>query len=272
MKHAPCRIHGGLPLKATEYDKVIVKLFGKVYRENLDRIEFTKEQLVDVCAEVGIPIKNVPDILYTYRSRRSLPDAIAETGNWIFQGLGKGKYAFLKLKRSPHIDIPKDLEVIRIPDSTPEIVLKHCGADEQSVLTKVRYNRLVDTFLSLTAYHLQGHFRTFLNGIGQVEIDELYVALDTDGHQYVIPVEAKGPDPREKLGVAQIGWLIAFANERYPKLTAKPVAVKSWEDGSIFLLEFNTATDLDEIRTVSYRRYSLVHEEGRAAAQTRLAV
>lgn len=259
-------------MRETEYDKVIVKLFEKVYREDQDRIEFTKDQLIDICSEIDIPIKNIPDILYTYRSRSDLPESITRTGNWILQGLGKGKYAFLKLRRSPHVDIPQDLEVVQVPDSTPEIVLKYCGTDEQSVLTKVRYNRLIDTFLSLTAYHLQGHLRTSLDGIGQVEIDELYVAIDTDGHQYVIPVEAKGPDPREKLGVAQIGWLIAFANQRYPRLMAKPVAVKSSEDGSIFLLEFNTAADLNDIRTVSYRRYSLFHEEERTAVQAKLPV
>lgn len=246
-----------------DYDRVIAALFERIFKPQARELPFTKEDLERVCRELSISIKNIPDILYTYRSRGELPKAISGKGQWVIEGYGKGRYAFIRLSRSPYVEIPLDLEAILIPDSTPEIILKYASADEQSVLAKIRYNRLIDTFLSLTAYQLQGHFRTTLKETGQIEIDELYLGVDTNGHWYVIPVEAKGPDPRERIGITQVHWLIIFARQYYPELTIRPVVVKAWEDGSIFLIEFNTVTDLEEIRTVNYKRYKLFHEPNR---------
>lgn len=256
-----------------DYDKVIVELFNRVYKAEADRLPFTKDQMADVCDDLGIRVKNIPDIIYTYRARSELPEPIVQTGNWIIQGTGKGRYAFVRLERPPHIEIPPDLKIIRILDSTPEMVLKYSGSDEQSLMAKIRYNRLIDTFLGITAYQLQSHFRTTLDGIGQVEIDELYLGVDTEGRQYVVPIEAKGPHPREKLGVAQVSWLAALAIQQYPGLIPRPVGAKAWEDDSIFLVEFTPETDSDKISVVKYKRYMLYHEEERRrpeASQSRL--
>lgn len=252
-----------MPEREREYDRVISELFKRIYVPRTKELEFTKDELAKVCRDLGITIRNIPDILYTYRSRSALPKTITRKGNWIIEGKGRGKYAFIRLKRSPYIEVPLDLEAIPIPDSTPEIILKYSGPDEQSLLARIRYNRLVDIFLSLTAYQLQGHFRTSLKDTGQVEIDELYLGVDTEGTWYVIPIEAKGPDPRDQIGLAQVRWLIAFAEQRYSELTVRPVAAKAWEDGSIFLIEFNPSSNLEEIRTVRYKRYILIHEEGK---------
>jgi len=47
----------------------------------------------------------------------------------------------------------------KIPDSTPELVGAYALDDEQALLAIVRYNRLIDIFLSLTTYSLQNHLR-----------------------------------------------------------------------------------------------------------------
>ena len=64
---------------------------------------------------------------------------------------------------------------INIPDGTPEIIRGYALDDEQALLAIVRYNRLIDIFLSLTTYSLQNHLRTTVLNIGQIEIDELYI-------------------------------------------------------------------------------------------------
>ena len=64
--------------------------------------------------------------------------------------------------------------------------------DEQALLARVRYNRLIDVFLGIACYSLQNHFRTTVSGIGQVETDEVYVGVDKSGAHYVVPVQAKG--------------------------------------------------------------------------------
>lgn len=252
------RFEGGHTGNEREYDEIIVKLFNELYKPGLSRLEFNKDQLARICKDLGIIVKNIPDIIYTYRYRAELPRSITQKGNWAIIGKGKGKYTFVKLSRDLYVHIPTDLEIIPIPDATPGVVLKHVGVDEQSLLAKVRYNRLVDIFLGITAFHLQGHFRTFLEEIGQVEIDDLYVAVDKEGKEYVIPIGAKGPDPREKVGITHVADLINFGKQNFPELILRPVVIKEWQDGSIFMLLFNTPDNMEEIRTVSYKRYKPV--------------
>jgi len=51
------------------------------------------------------------------------------------------------------------MAAIKIPDATPEIVAAYALSDEQALLAKVRYNRLLDIFLGVAAYSLQNHLR-----------------------------------------------------------------------------------------------------------------
>lgn len=121
----------------TEYDQVMHRLFEELHiaYADIDRLPFTKADIERAVDHLGLAIKNVPDIVYTYRSGRStLPQSILARGNWAIDGLGKGKYVFVRLTRSPYVDIPSDIEAIRILDATPQIVLKYQGTDEQSIL------------------------------------------------------------------------------------------------------------------------------------------
>ena len=54
--------------------------------------------------------------------------------------------------------------------------------DEQALLAKIRYNRLIDIFTGITCYSLQNHLRTTVPNIGQVEIDEIYIGIDKRVH------------------------------------------------------------------------------------------
>lgn len=147
----------GRPRDAADYDRIILELFRKIYREGKPEVEFSKAQLEAMARPWGI--KNIPDIIYSYRSRNPLPAEILRAGNWIIEGRGKGKYAFVRIKSSPQVSLPLDLQVIDIPDATPEIVEKFSGSDEQGLLARIRYNRLVDVFTSITAYLLQSHLQ-----------------------------------------------------------------------------------------------------------------
>ncbi len=247
-----------------EYDLVILRVFEKLHtvREGAERLPFTKSDVERAIQELGLAIKNVPDIVYTYRSGRStLPEAILAHGDWAIVGSGKGRYVFVKLSRSPYVDIPTDIQTIPILDATPQIVLKYQSADEQGFLARIRYNRLIDTFMSLTTYHLQGHFRTTVSGIGQVEVDDLYIGLDTDGRAYVLPVEAKGESPKDQLGVVQITQMVRFAREAFPDLDVRPIGVKVMADGSYLFLEFNDSEDSNLVATKRYKRYNLYREQ-----------
>lgn len=248
--------------KSKLYDQVMIRLFKKVYKPELDVLPFIKEDLVNLCKEMGITINNVPDVPYHYRTGRSdLPKEILGTGNWVIEGTGKGKYNFVRLKRAPYIDIPDDLYVTQIPEATPDIILKYGGTDEQAILTRVRYNRLIDTFLSITAYHLQSHFRSTVEELGQVEIDDLYLGVDTDGKWYVIPIEAKSVGKKERLGLVQVKQMILFARQDYKGLILRPVGIKPLEDGSYIFMEFADEPKFESISVKRYARYKLVRDD-----------
>lgn len=48
----------------------------------------------------------------------------------------------------------------KIPNATPAIIAMYALSDEQALLAKVRYNRLVAVFTGVTCYSLQSHLRT----------------------------------------------------------------------------------------------------------------
>lgn len=247
------------------YDRVIIWVFNHVREtaENPDILFFTKSDIEQAIKELGVEIaaKNVPDIVYTYRSGRSaLPESLLLHGHWAIEGRGKGKYALRRLERSPYFDIPTDIAVTTIPDSTPQIVLKYQSSDEQAVLARIRYNRLVDVFASLTTYHLQGHFRTTISEAGQIEVDDLYIGLDEDANASVLPVEAKIDSDKDRLGVFQVTQMVKFAQQQFSELPVRPIGVKLLPDGTLIFLEFTADSDPNQIATKRYKRYQLTRD------------
>jgi hypothetical protein len=148
----------------------------------------------------------------------------------------------------------EDLILIKIPDSTPEIISTYAQGDEQALLARVRYNRLVDVFLGITTYSLQNHLRTTVGGIGQIEIDELYVGVSRSGQQFVIPVQAKGGS--DQLAVIQTQQDVACCQEKFASLKCRPVSAQFMADGVIAMFEL-TMQD-GQIRVVDEKHYKLV--------------
>src|SRR5207302_3001421 len=88
------------------------------------------------------------------------------------------------------------------------------------------------------------------------EIDDLYVGLNINGKQFVIPVEAKCAG--QNLSKTQVAQIIDFARDRFPKLLVRPVGVQELKDGSLVLIEFAPEINPDEIKVKEMRRYKLV--------------
>jgi len=243
-------------------DEVMRRVFEKRYRPGMVEVAFSMDDIREAIAAVakirpGYRENNVPDVRYEFTSgRREMPESINKLGPWMIVGRGKAKYAFAKLATSPVIKIQDDLLAVLLPGATPEIVLEYAGSDEQGLLAKVHYNRLLDIFLQITCYHLQNHWRTSIKGKGQCEIDDLYVGLNINGKQFVIPVEAKCAN--ENLSKTQVVQIIDFARDRYPKLIVRPVGVQEMKDGSLVMIEFSPAAHPDEIKIKEMRRYKLV--------------
>jgi hypothetical protein len=188
---------------------------------------------------------------------RELPDAIVNTQppgmEWVIERRGRSDCAF-RLLPINRILPNAQLAAIKIPDATPEIVSAYALSDEQALLAKVRYNRLLDIFLGVAAYSLQNHLRTTVAGLGQVEIDEIYVGIDKRGRQYVLPVQAKGGNDR--LSTVQTRQDIACCAEKFPQLLCRAISAQFVETDLIALFELGRSGD--DIRIVEERHYRLV--------------
>ena len=168
-------------------------------------------------------------------------------------GEGIAKYAFRLMKLEPIVPNP-GMSVVKIPDATPEIVARYAQSDEQALLSKVRYNRIIDIFLGIATFSLQNHLRTTVEGIGQVELDELYVGVDRRGRQYVIPVQAKGGS--DKHSPFQTLQDIACCREKFDGLVCRPISAQFMDNETIAIFELTE--EQDSVRIVEEKHYKLV--------------
>ena len=144
-------------------------------------------------------------------------------------------YAFVQVKYARVLPDAM-LATIKLPDSTPTIVEKYALDDEQALLTKLRYNRILDIFTGVACYSLQNHLRTTVPGIGQVETDELYVGIDKLGRQYIFPLQAKGGT--DEIGTVQIEQDIRLCEHKYPELICRAIAAQFIDSNKIAIFEF----------------------------------
>ena len=254
--------------KATNrYHALIEKIFFDGYSDGTTEIPWERGDLERAADDLGIQLpKNLGDVVYSIRYRSPMPASILDTQpegkEWVIRGQGRAKYAF-KLVKINRIVPRDDMVAIKIPDATPEIIGQYALSDEQALLAKVRYNRLIDVFLGLVAYSLQNHLRTTVSDIGQIEIDEIYVGVDSHGRQFIIPVQAKGGS--DQLSVIQTEQDIQCCAEKYPNLISRAISAQFIEDDLIALFEL--AIDSDEIKVVQERHYRLVQGDQISASE-----
>ena len=243
----------------SQYDEVIQEVFVRHFQPGSERLTFEKDELAEICMKHGITVRNIPDIIYTYRVRRMLPAKILATGYWAIEPAGRGFYVFRKLRNPPRFEIPlNDFASIEIYNAIPEVVDGLLRQDEQSLLTRLLYNRLVDIFAGLTCFHIQNHYRSFVTDMGEVEIDALYIGVDKSGSLFVIPIEAKSQGESEMIGRIQILQMTRLVRQDFGELNRRILAVKTLRDNTIAAIEFNDADDPDDIQIISVSRYRLI--------------
>lgn len=240
------------------YSKLIESIFLEKYKKGDHEVYFERPDLEKKAEELNISLpKNLGDIIYSFKFRASLPSSIISLAHdgmeWVIKNVGRARYAF-KLVSYSRI-IPDEMLVeIKIPDATPSIVGKYALNDEQALLTKMRYNRLLDIFTGVTCYSLQNHLRTTVPEIGQVETDELYVGIDKNGKQYIFPVQAKGGS--DEIGVVQIEQDIKLCEHKFPGLIIRAIASQFMSDNVIAVFEFKLIDE--EIKKIAEKHYRLV--------------
>jgi hypothetical protein len=243
------------------YSRIIEAIFHKHYRKNSVEVVFERSEIINTAAKLRIKLpKNVGDVLYSFRYRQNLPKSIAGKAaaglEWIVRPAGRARYRFV-LSSKAFITPSNDLVETKILDATPGLISKYSFNDEQALLARLRYNRLVDIFTGLTCYSLQSHLRTTVPDMGQVETDEIYVGLDKRGVHYVLPVQAKGG--KDKIGIVQIEQDIALCAAKFPTLVCRSLAAQFLDDAVIALFELEQSKE--GIRISAEKHYRLVKPE-----------
>lgn len=244
--------------KGNRYSRILEHIFFSKYAEGDSEVTFTRIEIEEAAQANSIDLpKNLGDVIYSFKYRTPLPPSIVSKSpagsEWAIVNKGTSKYAFVARKFSRILpDLSRHAR--KIPDQTPSIVAKYTSVDEQALLTKLRYNRILDLFTGVVCSSLQNHLRTTVIGIGQVETDEIYVGVDKDGRQYVFPVQAKGG--KDELGVVQIEQDIALCKQKFPDLVCRAIAAQFLNKNTIAMFEF---ADVDgEVRKIAERHYELV--------------
>ena len=245
------------------YQKIISRIFFSKYHPGMKEFTFQRNEVEHAAQDLGIQLpKNIGDLLYSFRFRTPLPIDVLETAPpdecWSLELAGHGIYRF-KLKHKQQIEIVPHqlLPEIKVPDATPGIVSMYALSDEQALLAKVRYNRLIDIFTGITCYSLQNHLRTTVPEHGQIETDEIYIGIDKRGAQFAIPVQAKGG--RDKLSMVQIEQDVALCLHKFPSLICRPIAAQFIGNDFIALFEFEQQNS--GIVLLSEKHYRLVSPE-----------
>jgi len=247
----------------SKYEQIIKWVFDNNYHEGDVFVAFNRSELVHASEALGIArIKNLGDIPYSFRFRRELPQdiqaAAPKDAEWIIVGIGIGEYAF-RLASPGKIEPTLHYYPIKVPDATPEIVRHYApGTDEQALLTRARYNRLVDIFTGLACYSIQNHLRTTVRDIGQVEIDEIYIGVNKRGTHFVLPCQAKSPGDR--FGIVQVMQDLALCDQRYPMAICRPIALQFTGEDNVALLELAVREEHNilMLNTVDEKHYQLV--------------
>lgn len=243
----------------SDYDQVISEVFRKHYLGRHERLEFDKDELVAACETHGLTVRNIPDVIYTYRVRRDLPSEVRDAGHWAIEPAGRGHYAFRPMRNPPRFDLRlADISAVEIPNAIPEVVEPLLRADEQSLLTRVLYNRLVDIFSGLACFHIQNHYRAFVRDFGEVEVDALYVGVDRQGRLFVVPAEAKSVSETDMIGRVQVSQMVKLVKQDFPHLMPRILAIKALADDTIGFIEFTANDDPDELGILSVTRFRLV--------------
>lgn len=245
----------------SRYAQIIEEIFRSRYKAGAVKVTFEREDIVRAAKKLGVKLpKNLGDVIYSFRYRARLPESVrvkAPRGKeWIIRPAGASRYCFVATAKAT-ITPSKMMAETKVPDSTPGVISMYALNDEQALLAKLRYNRLIDIFTGVACYSLQSHLRTTVPQLGQVETDEIYIGVDKRGAHYVFPVQAKGGN--DVLSVVQIEQDIAVCADKFASLICRPIGAQFMEQDLIALFEFEQGKE--GISMTSEKHYRLVPGE-----------
>lgn len=85
------------------YQAIIARVFADHHSKGATEFEFTRDEFVAIAESLKIKLpKNIGDVIYSFRYRNELPDAIGKTASkgfeWIIEGAGRARYRFKQVR------------------------------------------------------------------------------------------------------------------------------------------------------------------------------
>jgi hypothetical protein len=247
------------PNKKGRYRRFLLWVFqNKQPDEATGELRFSQADLRLAATALGEEARNFPDLPYYLRSRAGLPPEILAAGYTTIASRGSGQYALVTAE--DRVEVPPHVPVREVStDPIPGAVRDLLRADEQGMLSAIRYLDLVSDFLHRPAHHLQAHLRTTGSFGQQVEADDVWVAepRGRSATRALVPVEAKAV--HERLGRHQMISTIDAVVKKYPGIPVIPLAAKLEAGGRLLLVEFayqggeGTAPAITPARFKGYR-------------------
>lgn len=250
---------------SNRYAQIISRIFELHYQPGEKEFLFARSDLALAAEELGVKLpKNLGDIIYSFRYRVELPEEMrsalpAGMTSWLIWPAGSGQYRFVAKDREISIAPNPALPEIKIANSTPGLITRYALSDEQALLAEIGYCRLIDVFTGVTCYRLQSHLRTQVEGMGQVETDDVYVGVDKRGSHYVFPVQAKGR--KDWLSIVQVAQDLAMARNKFPGMLCRSISAQFRPNGSIALFSHEESRGGILPELIAERHYRLVPQE-----------
>jgi hypothetical protein len=101
---------------------------------------------------------------------------------------------------------------------------------------------------------VKNYLRTAVSGVGQIEIDELYVGVNRNGAHFIIPVQAKGGS--DQISIVQTKQDIAYCTAKFPELICRTISAQFMNNDVIAMFELTL--DESEVKVVQEKHYRLV--------------
>ena len=147
--------------------------------------------------------------------------------------------------------------IILVPDLTAGRMPRHSLEDGATLLTKVRQNRLIDTFTEVPSYSLMAELPDEAAEFSGLGFDDIFVGVTRGQPRYIFPLRVKVYPNLPDLSEAEHD--MKFCENRFGSLICRPLGSHLCDLDTIVLFEFLMTAD--GMRVVEERHYGMVEPE-----------
>jgi hypothetical protein len=240
------------------YQTLVTAVFMMGYRKGSRTVPFRYRELSRIANALGITQPQAPaELISSILGSHPLPEAILATEpegeEWIVRPRGRAKAEFALVSSSRIFPNPERYRM-EIVDSAPPSAASD-SFTTHVLMSKIRHNRLLDTFLGVSACSLRRALKQKAKHPFPGEIDDLCLGVDPFGSRYLIPVQmTRVGDPVSTVVTKRN---IARCGKEFPHLACRPVSVQFTDASGIAMFELQL-DGTGAVKLADERHYELV--------------